>query len=102
MPELSLPAGTGASSTSELLRSGEGILLDLTPEGRTGAPRQARVRLVRAPRAAGDGPARVLLRPDGHVAWADGTDAELEAALRRWFGEPAQSLNRSDEELRTS
>ncbi|NEB85472.1 oxidoreductase, partial [Streptomyces anulatus] len=31
-----------------------------------------------------------LLRPDGHVAWADGTVPELETALRRWFGPAAR------------
>jgi hypothetical protein len=34
--------------------------------------------------------ALVLLRPDGHVAYA-GSDAEaLERALRTWFGEPVR------------
>jgi hypothetical protein len=33
----------------------------------------------------------VLARPDGHVCWAGAaTDTGLEAALRRWFGRPAQ------------
>jgi hypothetical protein len=32
-------------------------------------------------------PAAVLIRPDGHVAWAgDLTDAALPAALDTWFG----------------
>ncbi|WP_318241925.1 aromatic-ring hydroxylase C-terminal domain-containing protein [Arthrobacter gallicola] len=31
----------------------------------------------------------VLLRPDGHVAWAGGDRRELPAALSRWFGAPA-------------
>jgi 3-(3-hydroxy-phenyl)propionate hydroxylase len=34
-------------------------------------------------------PAAVLIRPDGHVAWAgDLNDATLPTALTRWFGEP--------------
>jgi hypothetical protein len=32
-----------------------------------------------------DAPA-VLLRPDGHVAWAGSDQQELEAELARWFG----------------
>lgn len=32
-----------------------------------------------------DAPA-VLLRPDGHVAWAGDTQSELDACLTRWFG----------------
>ena len=32
-------------------------------------------------------PAAVLIRPDGHVAWAgDGTDSGLRDALTTWFG----------------
>jgi hypothetical protein len=40
--------------------------------------------------AIADGPAAVLIRPDGYVAWADtfGTDDadRLRASLARWFG----------------
>jgi hypothetical protein len=32
----------------------------------------------------------VLLRPDGHVAWAGSDRRELEARLARWFGEPRE------------
>lgn len=36
-------------------------------------------------------PPVVLVRPDGHVAWAGGAAGpELDAALRRWCGEPAR------------
>lgn len=32
-------------------------------------------------------PAAVLVRPDGHVAWAgEGSDAGLREALSPWFG----------------
>ena len=31
----------------------------------------------------------VLLRPDGHVAWAGADQAGLASELRRWFGDPA-------------
>ena len=35
------------------------------------------------------GPAAVLVRPDGHVAWVgDGTQTGLEEALTAWFGPP--------------
>ncbi|MGA8910206.1 MAG: hypothetical protein WB524_21530 [Acidobacteriaceae bacterium] len=35
-------------------------------------------------------PAAVLIRPDGHVAWAgDRTQAGLPDALTTWFGPPA-------------
>jgi 2-polyprenyl-6-methoxyphenol hydroxylase-like FAD-dependent oxidoreductase len=34
----------------------------------------------------GDAPEAVLLRPDGHIAWAAPGGGDLDAALRRWFG----------------
>ncbi len=36
----------------------------------------------------------LLLRPDGHVAWAGDDHQELDAALTRWFGAPAPSADR--------
>ncbi len=30
----------------------------------------------------------VLIRPDGYVAWAGGTEAGLREALLAWFGRP--------------
>ncbi|EHN77671.1 hypothetical protein SMCF_2802, partial [Streptomyces coelicoflavus ZG0656] len=36
-------------------------------------------------------PAAVLVRPDGHVAWAGGADGDgdgLGRAVARWFGSP--------------
>ena len=33
--------------------------------------------------------ATMLLRPDGHIAWAGGDATSLPDALRRWFGRPA-------------
>jgi hypothetical protein len=42
-----------------------------------------------------DAPAAVLIRPDGHVAWAgDLTDPELPRALATWFGEAAPQSRR--------
>jgi 2-polyprenyl-6-methoxyphenol hydroxylase-like FAD-dependent oxidoreductase len=73
----------------ELTRSGRGLLLDgtglLSAEGWTD-----RIDLVRTERDELPAPA-LLLRPDGHLAWA-GTAAEaveLGSAMRRWFGEPS-------------
>jgi 2-polyprenyl-6-methoxyphenol hydroxylase-like FAD-dependent oxidoreductase len=66
------------------------VLLDRTSGGalgRVAAPWGAWVRVVADP---GGEPGGLLIRPDGVVAWAGGDDAQgLEAALRRWAGEPA-------------
>jgi 2-polyprenyl-6-methoxyphenol hydroxylase-like FAD-dependent oxidoreductase len=70
----------------ERMRDGRGLLLDptgaLTVEGWAD-----RVGVVEEPAEGLEAPA-VLLRPDGHVAWAGGDPAGLAEALRRWFGRP--------------
>ncbi len=69
-----------------LLHDGRGLLLDRT--GRLSVEGWAdRVDLVVDTGEELDVPA-VLLRPDGHVAWAGGDQRGLAAALPRWFGAP--------------
>ncbi|MEV0762695.1 rifampin monooxygenase [Nocardia sp. NPDC050435] len=68
----------------ERMRAGRGLLLDRT--GRLSAAGWAdRVDQVHDTGAELDAPA-VLLRPDGHVAWAGADQDELTAQLARWFG----------------
>ncbi|RKR74946.1 FAD-dependent monooxygenase [Frondihabitans australicus] len=70
----------------ERQRAARGVLVDST--GALDASRWAdRVDVVAAPVAELPAPA-VLVRPDGHVAWAGDADARpaLDAALARWFG----------------
>ncbi|MFD9410005.1 FAD-dependent monooxygenase [Streptomyces sp. NPDC059989] len=108
LPELALtvpgaPGGPGRpTTTTELLRTGRGLLLDLSGDptaalGRTAEPWADRVTAVAAltdPAAPGgldgpDGPGAeaVLVRPDGHVVWAATSRAvPLSRVLRRWFG----------------
>ncbi|MFF8653993.1 FAD-dependent monooxygenase [Streptomyces huasconensis] len=97
VPHLRLRTAAGPSSTFAVLRPGRGVLLDLG--GRPSLSRatepwaDGRVDVVAATPER-DRPAPeftcALLRPDGHVAWADGTVPELKAALRRWFGPPSR------------
>ncbi|MEW2219954.1 rifampin monooxygenase [Streptomyces sp. NPDC006990] len=69
-----------------LLHGGRGLLLDGT--GRLSVEGWAdRVDHVVDVAEELDAPA-VLLRPDGHVAWAGGDQAELLDRLPRWFGAP--------------
>jgi len=96
MPHLELDHGGRRTSSSELLRSGRGVLLDL--EDNAALRRRAhgwtnRVDVVtaqarhRTPGGPLDGTAAVLLRPDGHLAWAaPGSHHDLPMALDRWFG----------------
>ncbi|ATE53594.1 MULTISPECIES: rifampin monooxygenase [Actinosynnema] len=76
----------GRSRLYELTRAGRGLLLDQT--GKLTASGWAdRVDHVVD---TGDGLAApaVLLRPDGHVAWAGEDQEALDARLREWFGAP--------------
>ncbi|CAL9655882.1 SDR family oxidoreductase [Streptomyces sp. enrichment culture] len=95
-----LVTGPGAvTSTTQLLRAGSGLLIDTDPDAPGHAELRAqaalwadRVRVVVAGAAPDSEPARlgaVLVRPDGHIAWAraEGPAAALDA-LRRWFGAP--------------
>ena len=71
-------------SLYDLMHRGRGLLLDRTGRLTVGGWSD-RVDLVADPTAALDAPA-VLLRPDGHVAWAGEDQHDLDAHLRRWFG----------------
>ncbi|MHA7209086.1 rifampin monooxygenase [Arthrobacter sp. MDT1-65] len=70
----------------ELMRGGRGLLLDGSGTlSVAGWP--DRVDRV-ADGSADLGVPAVVLRPDGHVAWAGGDQTGLEVQLRRWFGSP--------------
>ncbi|MET7281171.1 rifampin monooxygenase [Kribbella sp. NPDC005582] len=70
-----------------LLHRGRGLLLDRTERLSVGAWSD-RVDYLADPTVALDVPA-VLLRPDGHVAWAGDDQQNLDRRLTRWFGRPA-------------
>lgn len=97
MPDLDLHTADGPTRVFTLLHDARPVLLNLgEPGGFDIAPWANRVRLVDAKHAgvwelpvlgAIAAPAAVLIRPDGHVAWAgDLTDPELPHALATWFG----------------
>ncbi|XXZ48362.1 FAD-dependent monooxygenase [Streptomyces cavourensis] len=91
----------GGRRLYELMREGRGLLLDGTGRSGDGGGRLSvdgwadRVDQVAdaAEPAGGLGVPAVLLRPDGHVAWAgSGEDQEgLAAGLARWFGAPTHT-----------
>ncbi|WP_030904229.1 FAD-dependent monooxygenase [Streptomyces sp. NRRL F-5126] len=92
MPDLDLVTVDGEPVTvAELLRGGRGLLLTLSDGVMLPAAAQGwadRVDLVTAKPVEPAPAAAVLIRPDGHVAWAgDGADAErLLESLATWFG----------------
>ncbi|TDC97202.1 FAD-dependent monooxygenase [Actinomadura sp. 7K507] len=85
----------GRTRVGELLHAGRGVLLDLTGDAavlREAAGWADRVDAVTGrPRAESElaGTEAVLIRPDGHVAWAAPGCGPADRALRRWFGAPA-------------
>jgi len=94
MPDLDVATAAGPTRVYALLHDARPVLLNL---GRPGA--LAGERRVRVVDAGFDGaceppvigavtmPAAVLIRPDGHVAWAgDGSAESLSVALDTWFG----------------
>lgn len=70
---------------AELLHAGRPVLLAHSDDTEVAAKWADRLTCVGATVA--DGPAAVLIRPDGYIVWASDTDmVGLETALTRWFG----------------
>jgi 3-(3-hydroxy-phenyl)propionate hydroxylase len=97
MPDLDVHTADGPTRVFTLLHDARPVLLNLgEPGGFDISPWATRVRLVDAKHAGvwelpvlGEvaAPPAVLIRPDGHVAWAgDLIDPELPRALTTWFG----------------
>ena len=96
MPFLELVGDDLKTSSTQALRAGRGVLLDLEDNGalrRRAADWRDRVDIVTAAphglagNSALHGTSAVLVRPDGYVAWAaPGSHSDLPMALERWFG----------------
>ncbi|MEU3609172.1 FAD-dependent monooxygenase [Streptomyces sp. NPDC035033] len=92
LPPSPLRTDDGATSTAHLLRHGHAVVLNPTGSAaiRSAAePWKDRVLTV-TPMPVADTPPpatdTVLVRPDGHIAWAGTDPAGLASALTRWFG----------------
>jgi bifunctional hydroxylase/dehydrase len=87
-----LPVNEGKARAAEVLRSGRGVLLDVTGDAelrRTAAQWADRVDTLKAaPQDELADTEAVLVRPDGYVAWASPGCGLPAPALRRWFGSP--------------
>ena len=97
MPDLDVHTADGPTRVFTLLRDARPVLLNLGEPGTFDiAPWTDRVRVVDAEQTGpwklpvlGEitAPSAVLIRPDGHVAWAgDLSDPALPRALATWFG----------------
>jgi len=102
IPDLDVHTADGPARVFTLLHDARPVLLNLgEPGGFDISPWAGRVRLVDAKHAGvwelpvlGQvaAPPAVLIRPDGHVAWAgELTDPDLPHALATWFGTAAPS-----------
>ncbi|MFB7300813.1 FAD-dependent monooxygenase [Streptomyces rubiginosohelvolus] len=101
VPPVELDTPDGVSTTFRFLHDGRGVLFDLTGAAELRASLAGwagRVDVVTASPREGsdgslDGAAALLVRPDGHVAWAGGLSERdgLTEALGRWFGDPENS-----------
>jgi 2-polyprenyl-6-methoxyphenol hydroxylase-like FAD-dependent oxidoreductase len=99
-PNLTFRPDVGKSSVAQLMRAGRGLLIDLGEQSalRDIADRWADRIQVSSARC-DEPPANLgamLVRPDGYVAWALGTDnsnnesqRSLRVALEKWFGNPS-------------
>ncbi|MET9535808.1 SDR family oxidoreductase [Streptomyces sp. NPDC006649] len=98
LPHIPL-AGAEEATAAALLRTGRGLLLDLSGDDEhtaelreAAAPWAGRITTVAATLPPGAGPGAlqgadsVLVRPDGHIAWAGQAAEGLAAAADRWFG----------------
>ncbi|MFK0122924.1 FAD-dependent monooxygenase [Streptomyces nigra] len=99
LPLGTLPTPDGPVGVAEALRDGRGLLLvadsaraELRWLGKIWADRVTPV----AVRADADAPLHgaegLLVRPDGHVAWAGADPWAATAAIRHWFGRPDPGL----------
>jgi 3-(3-hydroxy-phenyl)propionate hydroxylase len=102
MPDLDVQTADGPTRVFTLLHDARPVLLNFGgPDGFDMSPWANRVRSVDARHdgvwelpVLGEIPAppAVLIRPDGHVAWAgDLKDTELPAALSTWFGQASDA-----------
>ncbi|WP_223842990.1 hypothetical protein [Amycolatopsis methanolica] len=94
VPYADLRTGDGSTRLSALLRSSNGLLLDLTGGHPLPPGWSDRVDRVQAEPDHQLTESAVLIRPDGYRCWtADG--GPLDAALTRWFGAPADDQHGS-------
>ncbi|GAA3829820.1 MULTISPECIES: FAD-dependent monooxygenase [Amycolatopsis] len=94
VPDADLRTGAGSTRLSALLRSGRGLLLDLTGGHPLPPGWSDRVDRVRAEPDHQLTESALLIRPDGYRCWTpDG--GPLDTALTRWFGAPADDQHGS-------
>ncbi|MGW0565200.1 SDR family oxidoreductase [Streptomyces sp. NPDC003016] len=102
LPHADITTTESTTTSASLLCSGRGVLLLLPGD----AARREESRALAAPWAdlvhtvtatsvsedlAAPDTGALLVRPDGHVVWADTGGTDLTTALNRWFGQPPRA-----------
>ncbi|WP_371663108.1 FAD-dependent monooxygenase [Streptomyces sp. NBC_00280] len=94
IPPRVLRGAAGETSTTRVLHSAQGVVLDLADDAEVRAAtagwkdRVTTVTATPVDERALSGARALLIRPDGHVAWVTGASSDLPDSLRRWFGAP--------------
>jgi 2-polyprenyl-6-methoxyphenol hydroxylase-like FAD-dependent oxidoreductase len=93
LPDLDLDTSDGPTRVAEVMRTARPVLLDLAGhtdlvEVAAGWADRVDTLSAKTPEPPAEG---VLVRPDGHVAWAGADPDGLRAALGTWFGEPLRA-----------
>ncbi|MEV0643068.1 FAD-dependent monooxygenase [Streptomyces sp. NPDC050619] len=88
----SLFTADGETTVARTLHGGRGVLVRFAGDSANSAAEawRDRVDVVTAKPVTEIDAAVVLLRPDGHVAYAGAPGEALDGALRTWFGEPSR------------
>lgn len=99
LPLGTLPTPDGPAGVAEALRDGRGLLLvadsaraELSWLGKVWSDRVTPVAVRPEPAGPLHGADGLLVRPDGHVAWAGEDPWAASAAIRHWFGRPDPGL----------
>ena len=93
VPPVEVETESGRTTVTAPLRNGRGLLLDLSARTQAALDEALPDTVERViAKSISDGPLadvrRLLVRPDGHVAWVDGGAMELTTALQTWFCPP--------------
>lgn len=91
LPSIEIETELGSTNVTHLLRSGRGLLLDLSSGAQAALEEALPDNLQRvSAKGISDGPLagarRILVRPDGHVAWVAGGAVEVSSAPQTRLG----------------
>ncbi|WP_319462841.1 FAD-dependent monooxygenase [Micromonospora sp. RTP1Z1] len=87
LPDLLPTLARGRAAVLDRIRAARPVVVELV-DGAAAVTAGWRDRVDVVPARGGPDATALLVRPDGHLAWAGDTADGLAGALRRWFGSP--------------